>query len=791
MPAEGLPAVRVRCPQWSLESRKPKSDMSLFSRLFRKATPRPPAEPVRAPEAAVAGPPRRDTAELIRAEESSVSQAIAAGDVAALGRWVLEGSSTRVRQMAAQAIADPTQLAELIRAVRPKDKNVYRILAGKRDALLAVERAARQRQADVEEIAAAIGRHAERPVDATYTATLARLETRWNAAAPEAAPELRLEVERQLRCARESVEAHAREGAERIERLHAAARAAEEERLRQEHEARVAAEAAAEQARMLEAEHQAERAQRDAGDAEVRALIGLLRQAQAALEHGGTARATRLRDGIRERLPRAPSLPAWFERQLHDVDARIQELQDWRTFTVVPKRAELVRRMESLVGAEMSPEELARQIRLLREEWRTLHRGAGDEVTPEHERFEQAAERAYEPCREHFARQSEVRKQNQARREAMLERLEAFVAALGDGEQPNWRAIQQAIVEARREWRESAPVDQDVVKPLQARFHALLDALRSRLDAEHAQNAQAKRELIARAAELVALEDTRAAIEQTKSLQRAWKSIGPIPRHQDDALWAEFRGHCDAVFQRSSQERAAYDADLETSRSRAVALCEAVERLPGLSGDEFGSGVKRLGEMRKEFDALDIPRASARDLRQRFARAADRCDEATRRLRAATERRVWDDVFAAYSEVRAYALCVAQDRPAAECEVLRTSAAAAVAALEQAPKAARGVLEQQLATVAAGAPGFDLASNEEALRKLCVRAELAAGFDSPPEDLELRRDQQMRRLVASMGRGERPGPGEFEDLALEWLRVGPVESSVHDRLFARFERARA
>ncbi|HEX6571245.1 MAG TPA: DUF349 domain-containing protein, partial [Steroidobacteraceae bacterium] len=589
---------------------------------------------------------------------------------------------------------------------------------------------------------------------------------------------------------REALEAHAREADDRIERQHAAARAAEAAKIQQEHAARTAAEAAAERARTLEAEQQAEREKRAAADAEVRALIGLLRQAQAALEQGGTARATRLRDAVRERLPEAPALPAWFERQLQEVDTRIQELQDWRIFTVVPKRAELVRRMESLVGAEISPEELARQIRRLREEWRTLHRGASDEATPEHERFEQAAERAYEPCREHFARQAEIRKQNQARREAMLERLEAFVAAQVEAEQPNWRAIQQAIVEARREWRDYAPVDQDVVKPLQARFHASLDAMRSRLDAEHAQNAQAKRELIGRAAELVALEDTRAAIEQTKALQREWKSIGPARRHQDEALWAEFRGHCDAVFQRSSQERAAFDAELATSQARAVALCEAVERLAGLSGDEVDSGVKRLGEMRNEFDALELPRASVRDLRRRFARAIDRFDEAIRRLRAVTERRAWDDVFAAHSEVRAYALSRAQDRPAAECEVLRASAAAAVAALEQSPEAARDVLEQQVRTVADGAPGFDLAANAEALRKLCVRAELAAGLDSPPEDLELRREHQMRRLVASMGRGERPGPGELDDLALEWLRVGPVEPTVYDSLFARFVRAR-
>jgi hypothetical protein len=45
------------------------------------------------------------------------------------------------------------------------------------------------------------------------------------------------------------------------------------------------------------------------------------------------------------------------------------------------------------------------------------------------QQFDAAAERAYEPCREHFARQAEQRKENQQRREALLERLAAFAAA--------------------------------------------------------------------------------------------------------------------------------------------------------------------------------------------------------------------------------------------------------------------------------------------------------------------------------------------------------------------------
>ena len=457
---------------------------------------------------------------------------------------------------------------------------------------------------------------------------------------------------------------------------------------------------------------------------------------------------------------------------------------------MVPKRAELLEQMKGLVGAELSPEELAQRIRHLREEWRTLSRGAAEEPTPELQEFEEAAERAYEPCREHFARQAEVRKQNQAKREELIERLTAFAAGQA-GDDVNWRAVQQVLAEARREWREYAPVDQSVVKDLQARFHVVLDGLQQRLDAEFERNVQAKRALIERMAGLVSAPDTRQAIETAKQLQQEWRTTGFVPRHRDNALWEEFRKHCDAVFQRSAQEFAAHGAALEGNQARAVALCEELEQTAGLAGEALRTGMERLHALREEFDGLELPRSSARELRQRFSRAIDRCRDAALRERAAAQHRGWSELMAAATKLRELALAVALQRPEAECEGLRSDADAAVAGLGNAPKDGRERLERRLATVAAGAIATDLAANQAALRLLCVRAELIAGIPSPAEDTELRREYQMQRLVQSMQGGQRVTPAELHDLVLEWIEVGPVEPAAHAALLARFERCRA
>ena len=52
------------------------------------------------------------------------------------------------------------------------------------------------------------------------------------------------------------------------------------------------------------------------------------------------------------------------------------------------------------------------------------------------------------------------------------------------------------------------------------------------------------------------------------------------------------------------------------------------------------------------------------------------------------------------------------------------------------------------------------------------------------------RDYQLQRLVQQMGQGLRADEAQWDSLALEWLRVGPVEQSVYASLLRRFRRCR-
>ncbi len=207
--------------------------MSLFSRFFRKAPPTPaapeaPAKPVANPEV-VRAVPAPDRALATAREEASLQAAIDRHDAETIARLVVAGTSTKVRQLAAQAITDAAQLRELIREVRGgNDKSVYRILTSKRDALLVEARKQAQLQEEIDAASAAIERHSHRPYDALFGPTLEQLESRWKAVAAQSQPDLIEKVRHAIDRSREVIAGHLRQIAVAASRQLAAENAAAE-----------------------------------------------------------------------------------------------------------------------------------------------------------------------------------------------------------------------------------------------------------------------------------------------------------------------------------------------------------------------------------------------------------------------------------------------------------------------------------------------------------------------------------------------------------------------------------
>jgi hypothetical protein len=703
---------------------------------------------------------------------------------------VLGGPSSRIRQLAAQSVSDPIELRQLLKQLHGKDKNVYKIIREKCDALHAVEQTIDKARNEAIRACESLERHAHRIYEAVYEPTLRHFHTRWQAFEAYAAPDMRERAARAIeRCEEIIAEHHERirqQAAEAAARTAREAERAEALRLAECESARAREEAErtlVETAARREAEETARAAAAAAEAAALREVNALIGKAHAALREGATGRASGLRRALEEKLAALGAVPPAVSRQVQKLDTSLGELKAWKEHAVAPKRAELIQEMESLIGAALEPQALAGRIRQLQEDWKTVSKGVLSDSDADWQRFHQAAERAYQPCREHFEAQTKLRQANAEKRRAILERLRIFEAA-HSGENADRRAIVTVLREAPLEWRRHFPVERAVARELQKEFDAAIGRLQGRLEAWHASNAEGKRSLIRHAVGLVDLQDGREATEAVKRLQAQWKELGAAAPDQERVLWEEFRGHCDAVFHKRQQAHTDYTASLQSNKARAVALCEEAEHLAGRSGADLLDAAAKMAEWRAAFEAVgELPREE-RGLKGRFERALERVKASISAQKARDKERSLEDLLEAASRIHAYGRAVSQAAPVAEREALKQAAEIYIAGVSRWPKGGAEALADAWGTAAAAKPLE--AAHETALRMLCVRSELLIDLPTPVEDQELRRDYQMRRLVERMGRGNDAADDSVESLSLEWTRSSSAPEDVYQSLFARF-----
>jgi hypothetical protein len=719
-------------------------------------------------------------------------------DPAHIARLVVEGSSSRIRQLAAEGIQDPAQLRQLLKQVRDRDKSVYKILKQKCDALSAKQKKEAEVAGEITAVCASLELHSRRTYDAHYASTLEQLKARCSSLTGSPSADIELRAVAAVDRCHEVIAAHIRQAAQLAAEqetekaaLQAAEAVRERERQAAQEAASLQAEAEAQSRReaavVREAEEAARASKIETEQHVLRQIGGLIRQAKGALEAGNTQRAAGLRRAIEQKLPNAPALPAHFTRSLQQLDDQLKELKQWKDYAVAPKRIELIEEMETLIGCTDEPRILADRIKSLQEEWRTTAKGIVSDAPEEWERFHRASQSAYQPCKEYFEAQAMLRKQNLEHRANVLERLMAFESSQ-NSEHPDWRLIASVLREAPLEWRRHFPVDREPGRAIQQDFDAALGRLQSKLGAWHDSNVADKQALIKRAQHLLVQEDGREAIEAVKRLQMTWKETGPGPRDQDQSLWNEFRELCDAVYQRRQQAYADYAAALEASKAKALVLCEEAARAAELTGPALLEAAGKIPEWRAAFDALDeMPRLEAKDLKIRFERAIDLCLTHVAERHARDVNMAFTNLIEAGRHVRTYEWALMENAGPAQSDTFKQAARAFIESVPRWPRGGLHTVNDALAR-AESAPGADVDVREKALRTLCIRSEIECEISSPAEDDALRRQYQVQRLMQQMGQGIHSSDGDWDARGLEWIRIGAVSPLLHDALQERLLR---
>jgi hypothetical protein len=416
------------------------------------------------------------------------------------------------------------------------------------------------------------------------------------------------------------------------------------------------------------------------------------------------------------------------------------------------------------------------------------------------ERFEELRRQMIIRLRELHEAEDWKRWANVAKKEELIVRAEALLAAEG-AELPQLKELQAA-------WKQAGPVPREKNDVLWARFKEICDQIYERVKAVRAaqievekQNLELKEALARRAEELAESAEWEKTAEEIKRLQREWKEIGPVPRRRSGALWKRFRGACDRFFERRKphlEKRLAELGNNLEAKQKVIAELEALSE----SAQDWAAVEADVRRLRSEFREIgSVPRAEMDAVGERFRAACDKVAERRREARAAqaealrgkleaaaahlearlggeegAEGDAASDVMALRAALRELertgAETVAEARPRVDALTLR--------AMEARPDAFRGT-------------ELDPQAIAKKMRKLCERAEElvpeqpeAPAADASPEEMAAALKAALAERALGVHRGEPPAGDAVAELREYWGRLGPIPGEEARELEARF-----
>ncbi len=468
----------------------------------------------------------------------------------------------------------------------------------------------------------------------------------------------------------------------------------------------------------------------------------------------------------------SPEAQERFQQELRGLIARVNEFRDWQGFAIEPKKIDLCARMSGLIGSSEAPDVLASRIKALQQEWKGL--GA---TTPARDQalwkdFSEAADRAFEPCREYFAAQGVLREENLEGRMQLVAQLDDYEnkmhwpteASSPAAQAPDWKMVQQTLDAARSAFRELSPVSHKGEKQSQKLFRQVCDRIYAHIKEEYQRNISAKEVLVQRAEALHGREDTNEAITQAKRLQAEWKYVGMTPVKVDKSLWQQFRTACNAVFGRLDEEKAQQRAESDAlSKQADLILQQAKAALDQGDEEERIHLSSKLAELRQTLDALGLPEYSLKRYSGRFHTLEDKAQEIIGGIRSRQRQERWQGLA----------------KRMLGCSYKSADEKKAAALWDQNEKLPRGVDAQVLEGFWEQGPNNDPKKDPkkdakkdatEASRDLCIAMEILLGLESPVADRQARMDFQVRRMQEEgLGGAVLEQPGDQLDSVLDLI----------------------
>ena len=402
--------------------------------------------------------------------------------------------------------------------------------------------------------------------------------------------------------------------------------------------------------------------------------------------------------------------------------------------------------------------------------------------------------------------------------EELCTKMEALIAT-ADTEPENAATEMRALQER---WKNVAAAPRSQAEVLWTRFKTAQDQVYEKCKdffaqqaAERQENLKKKEALCARAEALQDSTDWVRTADAIKALQAEWKTIGPVTRGHEKAVWERFRGACDKFFTRRQEDLKDRKNEWAGNLAKKEALIAEAEQLAQSS--EWDKAAGRIKQLQIEWKKIGPVRKNKSEIVwQRFRGACDTFFERFKNRDQVAVAGKLADRETAVAELEAL-VASGGDPETPAPEDLYAKVQAARARWLQGPELPRHTLAPLsdrvnaalLALVTRWPTAFrntdiDPEITRRKMEKLVAKVEALLPPDSkePPKDLspaeKLARQWREALAANTMGAAaarqaddarQRAAEQEVRSAQSAWMRLGPLATETRKPLQERFERA--
>ncbi len=261
-----------------------------------------------------------------------------------------------------------------------------------------------------------------------------------------------------------------------------------------------------------------------------------------------------------------------------------RELKDHDLNRNLKLKLDLIQQIQSLGDLE-SVKEIEKSIKALQNEWDGIGAVGREHWENVKNSYLECVRRVYDRINKFYEEKRGLQQENIEKKQILLDKITTFCADLSPVKTvKEWEEKTQEVFEIQNAWKLVGFGPKKENEEIWTLFRAqcdiffdakkkFFDSLRTEFDAV----ADAKQKLIDQALQIKDSTDWKGAGEQLIQLQKKWKNLGNAGQRNEQRLWKEFRGACDAFFNAKTAHFAELDKQNEGNLATKQALIAQID----------------------------------------------------------------------------------------------------------------------------------------------------------------------------------------------------------------------